>query len=255
MSHINLISAIRADAMLESNSSVILLDTRREEDFSACHHPKAIQLTDALLDMMVRNTPKNVPIILYSYSGNTSQDIAHLFVDLGFINCFSVNGGFTAWKSRPETTFPLSMQGHAWLMANRVMDADINARINADQMTPLMQAVKEGFNTIVTDLLHAGANPNLKDVQGNNALFYALTSGNRECIKDLINADIEVENRNRFGFTALHYAICNDEVKTELSNCLSLGALMKMQRPARRNSYYQKLHKTALKNYSSYAPL
>ncbi|MEM0911785.1 MAG: ankyrin repeat domain-containing protein [Pseudomonadota bacterium] len=255
MSHINLVSATQADTLLSSNASAILLDTRKEEDYAICHHPRAVHLTDALLNMMIGNTPKNATIIFYSYSGNTSQDVAHLFVDLGFINCFSVNGGYSAWTSRPEAIFPLSTQGHAWLMANRIMNADINARINSDQMTPLMLAVKDGLNTIVNDLIDAGANPNLKDIQGNNALFYALTGQNMDCIKALVNADVEVENRNRFGFTALHYAICNDDVKAELSSCLTAGSLRKMHRPARRTKYYQKLHRIARKNYSNNALL
>ena len=255
MSHISLVSATEADIMLLSDASAILIDTRKEEDFTLCHHPKAVHLTDALLDMMISNAPKTATIIFYSYSGNTSQDVAHLFVDLGFINCFSVNGGYSAWTNRPEATFPLSMQGHAWLMVNRVMNANINARINAEQMTPLMLAVKEGLNAIVDDLLQAGANPNLKDVQGNNALFYALTGQNMACIKALVNADIDVENRNRFGFTALHYAICNDDIRAELSNYLTSGSLKKMQRPARRTKYYKKLHRIAQRNYTSHARL
>lgn len=52
--------------------------------------------------------------------------------------------------------------------------ADVNARCNAQGMTPLMQAALHNDSVACRLLLNAGADPNLRDVNGMTALNYAL---------------------------------------------------------------------------------
>ena len=64
----------------------------------------------------------------------------------------------------------LSHAVHALITAG----ADVNARCNAQGMTPLMQAALHNDSTACSLLLCAGADPNLRDVNGMTALNYAL---------------------------------------------------------------------------------
>ena len=64
-------------------------------------------------------------------------------------------------------------------------------------------------------LLNNNANPNLKDMNGNSALIYAILRGNFEIVKKLLenkNTNINITNIN--GYSALHLAVLNKSKHT-----------------------------------------
>ena len=84
---------------------------------------------------------------------------------------------FDACAKRQGTDGRLGMPGHRLspeVHALIASGADVNARCNAQGMTPLMQAALHNDSVACRLLLNAGADPNLRDVNGMTALNYAL---------------------------------------------------------------------------------
>lgn len=84
---------------------------------------------------------------------------------------------FAACTKRQGTDGRLGMPGHRLspeVHALIASGADVNARCNAQGMTPLMQAARHNDSVACRLLLNAGADPNLRDVNGMTALNYAL---------------------------------------------------------------------------------
>lgn len=85
-----------------------------------------------------------------------------------FAACAKMEANKQLLSNAPER---LSPEVHALITAG----ADVNARCNAQGMTPLMQAALHNDRVACTLLLRAGADPNLRDVNGMTALNYALS--------------------------------------------------------------------------------
>ena len=98
MNGISCISVNEAEYLMDSHENVLLLDCREARAYCAEHHPRAIHLNDLTLRTLLKNTPREVQVIIYCYHGHSSQDFAKLFADFGFNNCHSVDGGFEAWR-------------------------------------------------------------------------------------------------------------------------------------------------------------
>ena len=92
------IPVAEAEELLSTHDNVLLLDCRDAVAFCRGHHPHAIHLNDYNLRSLLKNTPKNIQLIIYCYHGNSSQDFAKLFADFGFQHCYSVDGGYDAWQ-------------------------------------------------------------------------------------------------------------------------------------------------------------
>lgn len=228
MSYFKRISVNDADRILRDEPNSILLDVRNERDYQDGHHPKALLLNDTLLHKILKTTDKSVPLIIYCYHGHSSQDFARLFADFGFKECYSVDGGYASWRHQVDETFPVSPQLDQWLDSKGVKDGDVNARIDRENTTPLMSAAKAGRHDIVLDLVLAGADPNLMDIKGNNALLYACLGQSIECVVELIKADVEVDNRNIYGFSALNYAVGMDHIFNTLANYFADDSLLRL---------------------------
>jgi len=228
MSHFTRISVLEADALLLEHPTAILLDIRDKRSFDDSHHPKASLLDDARLHELVACKDKTVPVIIYCYHGNSSRDIARMFSEFGFKHCYSVDGGYAAWRHQIVDSFPVSKSLETWLKDNNAEPGDVNARINSDLQTPLMKAAKQGLDGIVRDLVEAGADPNLTDKQGNNALWYACIGQSRRCVEILINADVEIDNQNHKGFCAINYAVGMDDIFNLLSDCVADETLLRL---------------------------
>eukprot|EP00397_Hematodinium_sp_SG-2012_P043661 GEMP01048586.1.p1 GENE.GEMP01048586.1~~GEMP01048586.1.p1 ORF type:complete len:383 (+),score=100.94 GEMP01048586.1:27-1175(+) len=99
----------------------------------------------------------------------------------------------------------------ALILAN----ASVNAQ-NSREMSPLHFAATSTSGhrtTIFASLLHARADANLKDNMGRTALHRAVLSENAESVSALVAAT-HVDERNSFGWTALHSAakLCCAEI-------------------------------------------
>ena len=87
----------KAQEIIKSNNSTII-DIRQDEDYASSHVPDAMLVNQSNLDEFIKNTDKNKPLICYCYHGISSQQAADFFEDAGFVNVYSVVGGFEAWR-------------------------------------------------------------------------------------------------------------------------------------------------------------
>lgn len=97
MSQITEITVQEAEELINTKDTLVL-DTRDQRDYISSRHPDAINLSDHNTMALIKRTPKDKNIIVYCYLGHSSIEKAKMFADFGFKNCFSVKGGFTAWK-------------------------------------------------------------------------------------------------------------------------------------------------------------
>lgn len=192
--------------LIAQQKNVLILDMRDARAFCAGHHPRSLHLSDSNLRTLLKNTPVNVPILIYCYHGNSSQDMAKLFADFGFEKCYSVDGGYEAWRQTlvpPQQ--PLSTALEQWLKNQCFNINNLDARIGNNE-TALMRAARMGALPIVIELIEAGATIDSRNADGNTALWFACFSGSEEVVQCLIEAGANLDNQNDNGATALIYA-------------------------------------------------
>ena len=85
-----------------NNKDVMAVDIRDQKSFNADHINGAIHLSNNNFDKFVNSTDKNNTIIVYCYHGNSSQKAAQLLTNFGFLNVYSLNGGYEEWKTKLE---------------------------------------------------------------------------------------------------------------------------------------------------------
>ena len=87
-----------ADRLIQKGDTLIL-DVRSRESFDKAHIPDAQHLSLPLLQEFCEVTDKTQPILVYCYHGISSQAVAQHLMDQGFIEVYSLMGGFEIWKS------------------------------------------------------------------------------------------------------------------------------------------------------------
>lgn len=94
------ISASQAAQMLEDDA--IALDVRDESEYAAGHIDNARHITRGKLEFQVTNHPdfadKTQPIVVYCQTGGRSALATATLQQLGYINVYSVIGGYDAWN-------------------------------------------------------------------------------------------------------------------------------------------------------------
>lgn len=94
------ISISEAREIAEKNNTECL-DMRHFEDYSEEHDDQFEHLSQERLVDILSTKPKNTPLLLMCYHGNSSQMAAQFFADKGFTEVYSIDGGYEAWR---ETT-------------------------------------------------------------------------------------------------------------------------------------------------------
>lgn len=74
-----------------------LLDVRQPEEFEVVHLEGAVLVTQEVVDDMLKNWPKDTPIVTYCHHGMRSMDAAHWLAQQGFADVRSLTGGVDAW--------------------------------------------------------------------------------------------------------------------------------------------------------------
>lgn len=108
--------------------------------------------------------------------------------------------------------------------------AEINHKTTYKNQNVLMLAVQCGSDYFIKALLDAGVNINEKDSDGQTALMLASGSGKIEAVKALIRWGADVKATNNNGSTALMYATFNrtqriDTVKTFIESGADVNAV------------------------------
>ncbi len=90
-------------------------------------------------------------------------------------------------------------------MVNLLCERGVNvdAAIKDNATTPLLYSSFRNYIDVAESLINWGANPNIKDVNGNSPLILASSKGNIEIVKLLIKANAKLDEQNNSGNTAL----------------------------------------------------
>jgi rhodanese-related sulfurtransferase len=192
---------------LLSHRDPLVLDARDAGAFATSRIDGAQPVSSANLGAFISTTEKIRPILIYCYHGNSSREYAQTFSDFGFSKVYSLDGGYEAWRTRlaarNRPTPDASLRN--WLAAQSFPAGGINA-VLANATTPLMKASHSGDRDIVRRLVIAGVELNSRNADGNNALWLACVGSHLDIIDMLVAAGIDIDNRNDNGATALMYA-------------------------------------------------
>lgn len=75
-----------------------IVDIRDEASYETAHIDSALHLGNHNLQQFIDEADPNLPLLVYCYHGNSSQNAAQLLAANGFKQAYSVDGGFEAWK-------------------------------------------------------------------------------------------------------------------------------------------------------------
>ena len=73
-----------------------VVDVRDESSFKSGHIDGAIHIDNSSLAVFIEETDLSVPLVVYCYHGNMSQGAAAYFIEQGFEQASSLDGGYEA---------------------------------------------------------------------------------------------------------------------------------------------------------------
>jgi rhodanese-related sulfurtransferase len=191
-----------------ARGTALVLDLRDPDSYGRGHIEGAELATREDLSHYLFDTPKDRPILVCCYRGNASQAVARTFVELGFFEVYSLDGGYEAWdaaqKAAPASPAP-SPELRAFLIERGFAPNDIQSP-NKERATPLMEAARLAPPALVEELLAAGADVHAVDADGNQALWLACVGEISENIQLLIHAGADIDHVNVNGATPLMFA-------------------------------------------------
>jgi ankyrin repeat protein len=181
----------------------------KDESGNTPLHLASISGHDESVDLLIQhkadadmlNTQGQTPLCLASIYGNP-ESIKFLLAGGAKVNVRDKEGNtplhIAALYRRPENL-------DAILKANPAIDA-----FNAAGYTPLHLAVRRPDNEkAVEHLLQNGADANIPDSIGRNALLVSIGSHQKDYIGLLVSSGIDINSQDNDGNTALHYPLVN----------------------------------------------
>lgn len=90
------ISGSEAATLLRNESAATVFDVRDLTAYRAGHIEGAAHLGDDRVLAWMKRIPKDGPVLIYCYHGNTSKTFAQTFADFGYARVYSVDGGYPA---------------------------------------------------------------------------------------------------------------------------------------------------------------
>jgi thiosulfate/3-mercaptopyruvate sulfurtransferase len=198
------VDVVGAQALIASGRAVVF-DVRDAQSYGRGTLPTARNLSSHTLSEAIFTTPKILPVLISCYHGIASKQYAQMFVDFGFAEVYSLDGGYEAWAKADAAPAPVDGALADWLRAHRYGGTDVNAA-GENGMTPLMRAAGQAEAEIVTALLAAGARIDARNADGNTALWLGCVSDDPDIVGLLLRAGADIDNRNDTGATCLMYA-------------------------------------------------
>ncbi|SMF28457.1 FOG: Ankyrin repeat [Alteromonadaceae bacterium Bs31] len=207
MSYYVEISVREAEHKIVADPKALILDARDAHSYKDNHIEGAMQAHGGLVEHLLASKQIHRPVLVYCYHGTSSKELAEVFGRAGFTESYSMRGGYTAWKKRRflYTDKQYSTITNEWLLRECFEEQSLNASIDG-HISPLMLACQQGQPEIVSELLIAGADKEMRNADGNTALWFASYAGCEDSLNLLIDAGADINAQNGEGFTALMYA-------------------------------------------------
>lgn len=100
-------------ALALREQGAVVVDIRDPESFAIGHIKGSRHLDNHSLADFIAHADLDTPLIVSCYHGNSSQSAAAYLNSQGFVEVYSLDGGFELWRSsypaeisRPETDLP-----------------------------------------------------------------------------------------------------------------------------------------------------
>jgi thiosulfate/3-mercaptopyruvate sulfurtransferase len=231
----NRIGHPQADELLQRSGAQVL-DVRDAESYLKGHIEGAQNVSPRNLGDFIGTVPKDAPVLIYCYHGNSSQEYAKILVQCGFSDVSSLDGGYEAWRNRPPKPAAAPTGGPAldpvlqeWLNAQGFGAVGLGGLL-WNNTTPLMHASYLGDAAVVRQLIALGAPLDARNGDGGNALWLACVGNHPDIIDILVDAGIDIDNLNDNGATCLMYAASSGKPDV-IARLLKRGADMKYETP------------------------
>ncbi len=91
------VTASRMGELLQKQDS-LLLDCRKLKDYKDGHIEDALHAHDGLVESLIKKGERSKCIVIYCYTGHSSEHLAELFTSFGFNDVYSVEGGYASWQ-------------------------------------------------------------------------------------------------------------------------------------------------------------
>lgn len=95
------ISVLEVKKLLE-NGKVTVADIRDKESYLISNIPDSIHLSQDNLEKFLKNTNAEEPLLIYCYHGINSINAAEYFVNQGFKNVYSLDGGYSEYSKKSK---------------------------------------------------------------------------------------------------------------------------------------------------------
>jgi len=93
--------------LMEAGEALHIVDIRDPQSYAMGHITHAQALDNSNVQAFIENTPKQENVVVCCYHGNSSQGAAQFLFEQGFVNVYSLDGGFEMWKlAKPEKVEP-----------------------------------------------------------------------------------------------------------------------------------------------------
>lgn len=100
------LSVKEVNQLLQTDSSVVLLDVRGLEEHNKSHITIGQLLTEELGAEILAEWDKETKMIFYCHHGLRSLQAAYFFIEAGFSHARSMGGGIDAWSQEVDASVP-----------------------------------------------------------------------------------------------------------------------------------------------------
>lgn len=76
----------------------IVVDIRDAQSFASGSIKHSVHISGDNVDEFIAKSDLSIPLIVCCYHGNTSQSAAAYFSENGFLQTYSLDGGYEAWQ-------------------------------------------------------------------------------------------------------------------------------------------------------------
>lgn len=96
-------SHISVNGVVEFDGEPVVVDIRDPQSYANGHMPHAMHLSNDNLAAFIDQTPKTKPVVVVCYHGHSSQQAASVLAQQGFVDVYSMDGGFEAWRTQGQS--------------------------------------------------------------------------------------------------------------------------------------------------------
>jgi len=93
------ISIDEAKAIIDEGGATIA-DVRDPGSHQAGNIANSVNIQQDTVEEFLLTTDKDKPLIVYCYHGHSSQGAADYFSEQGFVEVYSIDGGYVAWSAK-----------------------------------------------------------------------------------------------------------------------------------------------------------